>query len=138
MPSSFFAGMRRSGFDIGVSNNKLSKIMLEVLYQLPTGMANLKGAVVAHMGMVGHMAKSRDLNAAWETTKRQAFREHPERFLLEGKILRWNTGQERPTSKRLSAPAQRKLAALATKEGLSADDLLSRLLASYKATKRTP
>ena len=136
MQSSFFTGMKRSGFDIGISTTKLSKMMVEVLQQLPRGTTKLKETVIAGMGLAGQMAKTRDLNLAWEKAKRQASQEHPEKFIRDGKTLRWNTGEARPAKSSLSAAGQRKLSALANKEGLTADELLTRLISAYKASNR--
>jgi hypothetical protein len=136
MPSSFFGGMRRSGFDIRIPTAKLIKIMVDVLQQLPMGATNLKETVVAGMGLAGQMAKTRNLNLAWEKAKRQVSQEHPEKFILEGKTLRWNTGEVRAAKSKLSAAGQRKLSALANKEGLTADELLARLISVYKANNR--
>ena len=135
MPSSFFAGMKRSGFDIGISTTKLRKMMVDVLQQLPMGETNLKETVIAGMGLAGRMAKTRDLNLAWDKAKRQASQEHPEKFILDGKTLRWNSGETRPAKSSLSVAGQRKLSALANKEGLTADELLTRLISAYKASR---
>jgi hypothetical protein len=128
--------MRRSGFDIGISTTKLSKMMVDVLQQLPMGVTHLKETVIARMGLAGQMAKTRDLDLAWKKAKRQASQEHPEKFILDGKTLRWNTGEARPAKSSLSAAGQRKLSALANKEGLTADELLTRLIAAFKASNR--
>ncbi len=136
MPSSFFGGMRRSGFDIGISINRLSKMMVNVLLQIPKGAVNLKETVIAGMGLIGRMAKTRDLTAAWDKAKRQVSREYPEKFFLHGKTLRWKTDEDKPVSIALSAAGRRKLSALANKEGLDEDELLTRLISAYKASKR--
>jgi hypothetical protein len=136
MPFSFFGGMKRSGFNIGLSTNRLSKMMVDVLLQLPNGATNLKERVITGMGLIGQMSRTRDLNAAWDKAKRQVAREYPEKFILEGKTLRWNTGEERTEKQVLSTAGQRKLSALANKEGLTADELLTQLIAAYKASKK--
>jgi len=47
-----------------------------------------KQVVVQHLGLLGQsgqMSKTRDLNAAWNSAKRQVAREHPATFCLDGK-----------------------------------------------------
>jgi ABC-type branched-subunit amino acid transport system ATPase component len=85
----YFAQVRRAGFDIGLSAEKLTKAMVEVLSQLPREATPSKVVVVKHLGLLGQMTKTRDMNAAWNSAKRQSAREHPDRFCLDGKILRW-------------------------------------------------
>ena len=70
------------------SGGKLTKAMLEVLSQLPPGVTPSKEVVVQHLGMLGQMSKTRDVNAAWNSAQRQVVREHPGRFYLDGKVLR--------------------------------------------------
>jgi hypothetical protein len=67
-----FSDMRRAGMGVGVSKGKLSEGMLDVLLQLPTGSINLKEMIVAHLGLIGQMAATRDINEAWNQTKRKA------------------------------------------------------------------
>lgn len=63
-------------------------------------------------------------------------REHPDRFRLDGKVLRLTSAvADRPREK-LSAAGHRKLAALAAKEGMSPDELLGRLISSWRSAKR--
>jgi hypothetical protein len=90
----YFAQVRRAGFDIGLSPGKLTKAMVEVLSQLPREATPSKEVVVQHLGLLGQMTKTRDINAAWNSAKRQIAREHPDRFCLDGKVLRraWDTG----------------------------------------------
>ncbi len=88
MSFSFFGGGGQSGFKIGISTNKRSKMMVDVLLQLPQGATNLKQTVVARMGLIGQVSTTRDLTAAWDKAKRQVSQEYPEKFILEGKTLR--------------------------------------------------
>ena len=85
----YFAEVRRAGFDIGLSTGKLAKAMVEVLTQLPPEATPSKDVVVQHLGLLGQMSKTRDMNAAWNRAKRQVVREQSDRFHLDGKILRW-------------------------------------------------
>ena len=90
--SNIFADMRRAGYDIGTSKAELVRLMAQALLQIEHGTPDLKDAVLAQLGRDGQMAKVRDISAAWQTAKRRAAKEHPERFRLEGKTLRWNSG----------------------------------------------
>ena len=74
-----FAQVRRAGFDIGLSTGKLTKAMVDVLLQLPPEAALSKDLVVQYLGLLGQMSKSRDINAAWNSAKRQVVRERPDR-----------------------------------------------------------
>jgi len=131
----YFAQVRRAGFDIGLSTGKLTKAMVEVFLQLLPEVTPSKDVVVRHLGMLGQMSKTRDLNAAWNSAKRQVAREQPERFCLDGKVLRWASVVGQPREK-LSAAGHRKLAALAAKEGMTPDELVGRLISSWRGAKR--
>ena len=131
----YFAQVRRAGFDIGLSTGKLTKVMVDVLLQLPPEAAPSKELVVQSLGLLGQMSKSRDVNAAWNSAKRQIVREHPERFILDGKVLRRATAlADRPRQK-LSAAGHRKLSSLAEKEGMTPDELLGHLISSWRRSK---
>ncbi len=132
----YFAQVRRAGFDIGLSTGKLTKAMVEVLSQLSPEVPPSKEVVVPHLGLLGQMSKTRDINTAWNSAKRQVVREHPDRFRLDGKILRWATAMEHRPREKLSAAGHRRLAALATKEGMTPDELLGRLISSWRSAKR--
>ena len=132
----YFAQVRRAGFDIGLSTGKLTKAMVDVLLQLPPEAAPSKEFVVQHLGLLGQMSKTRDINAAWNSAKRQVAREHPDRFCLDGKVLRPASAMENRPREKLSAAGHRKLAALATKEGMTPDELLGRLIASWLRATR--
>ncbi|MFH0902974.1 MAG: hypothetical protein V2A73_20285 [Pseudomonadota bacterium] len=134
--SGYFTHIRRAGFDIGLSTGKLTKAMVDVLYHLPPNTTPSKELVVQHLGLLGQMSKSRDINAAWNGAKRQVVRECPEKFCLVGKVLRWTaTTEDRPRGT-LSATGLRKLSNLAAKEGLTPDELLGRLISSWRTGKR--
>ena len=60
----YFAQVRRAGLDIGLSTGKLTKAMVEVLLQLPPEASPSKEVVVQHLGLLGQMSKTRDVNAA--------------------------------------------------------------------------
>jgi hypothetical protein len=132
----YFALVRRAGFDIGLSAGKLTKAIVEVLSQLPPEATPSKEVVVQHLGLLGQMSKTRDMNAAWNSAKRQVVREHPDRFCLDGKVLRWASAMEDRPREKLSTAGHRKLAALAAKEGVTPDELLSRLISSWRSGGR--
>ncbi len=133
----YFAQIRRAGFGTGVSAGKLTKAMVEVLSQLPPGSAPSKDVVVQHLGLLGQMSKTRDINAAWNGAKRQVARERPDRFWLDGKVLRWASDMDERPRERLSTAGQRKLAALAAREGITPDELLGCLISGWRKSKGT-
>ena len=132
----YFAQMRRGGFDIGVSAGKLTQAMVEVLSQLPPEVTPSKEVVVQHLGLLGQMSKTRDINASWNSAKRQVVRDQPDRFCLDGKVLRWASAMEDRPRQKLSTAGHRKLATLAAKEGMTPDELLSRLISSWRSANR--
>ena len=74
-----------------LSKSRLSKMMLEVLSEFPSGTTNLKENVALRLGMVGQMSTTRDINAAWSEAKKKAANLYPEKFILDGRgVLRWN------------------------------------------------
>ena len=134
----YFAQVRRAGFDIGLSAGKLTKAMVEVLSQLPREATPSKEVVVQHLGLLGQMTKTRDINAAWNSAKRQIAREHPDRFHLDGKVLRWASEMEGRPREKLSTTGHRALAALAAREGITPDELLRRLISAWRNAQRPP
>lgn len=131
-----FAEMRRSGFGLGVSKSKPAQAMLEVLVQLPDGTRRLKETVVAHLGMLGQMSATRDINAAWNEAKKKAAREYPERFIMAGRnVLHWNDGSVEVLDKRISSATFRNLNELAEAEGSTVDQLVSKLIRNYRKGK---
>ena len=136
MPS-YFANVRRAGFDIGLSAGKLTRFMVDILLQLPPDAPLTKEAVVLHIGPLAAMSRTRDVASAWTQAKRQVARDHPDRFCLDGKILRRPADvAARPRLEKLSPAGQRKLAALAAAEGLTPDELVTRLIAAWRAARR--
>jgi 2-oxo-4-hydroxy-4-carboxy--5-ureidoimidazoline (OHCU) decarboxylase len=132
----YFAQVRRGGFDIGVSTAKLTRAMVEVLVQLTPEATPSKEVVVHHLGLLGQMSKTRDIKAARNSAKRQVVREHPDRFRLDGKILRRASATEDRPREKLSTAGHRRLAALAAKEGMTPDGLLGRLISTWRDTQR--
>jgi len=131
----YFAQVRRAGFDIGLSTGKLTTAMVDVLLRLPPEAAPSKELVVQHLGLLGQMSSTRDINAAWNGAKRRVVREHPERFCLDGKVLRPASAMEDRLREKLSAAGHRKLATLAAKEGMTPDELLGRLISAWRSSK---
>ena len=128
-----FGEMRRAGMGIGVSKAKLSEAMLEILVQLPVGTTNLKETIVHHMGLLGQMSATRDINEAWNQAKKKAARLYPEKFTLDGrKILHWNDGSVKVLDKKISSANFKKLNELADIENCSVDKLVSKLIRGYK------
>ena len=132
----YFAQVRRAGFAIGVPAAKLTKAMVEVLVQLPPEAVLSKEIVVQHIGLLGQMSRTRDVNAAWNGAKRAIVREHPDRFWLDGKVLRRASGREGRPREKLSAAGHRRLEALATKEGMTPDELVGQMMAAWRRAKR--
>ena len=131
----YFAQVRRAGFDVGLSTGKLTKAMVEVLSQLPAEVTPSKEAIVQHLGLLGQMCKTRDINAAWNSAKRQVVREHPDRFCLDGKVLRRASATADRPREKLSTAGHRRLIALAAKEEMSPDELLGRLITSWQKAR---
>lgn len=131
----YFAQVRRAGFDIGLSTRKLTKAMVEVLLQLPPEATRSKDLIARHLGLLGQMSRSRDINAAWSSAKRQVVRECPERFCLDGQVLRWTSAMDDRPREKLSAAGHRKLATLSAKEGLTPDELLGRLISAWRRSR---
>jgi len=131
-----FAGMRRAGMGVGLSKAKLSQAMLEILLQLPAGTKDLKETIVGHLGLIGAMSATRDINAAWNETKKKAAREYPERFLRADRdVLHWRDESVGLLDKRISGANFRKLNALANAAGCSVDQLVSTLIRHYEKKK---
>ena len=128
--------MRRAGMSVGLSKGKLSKAMLEILIQLPTGTTHLKETVVANLGILGNMSATRDINAAWNEAKKKAAKEHPEKFILDGrKVLHWNDGSVKILDKKISSVNFKKLNELAETENCSVNQFISKLLKNYQKGK---
>jgi hypothetical protein len=129
---STFSDMRRAGMDVGLSKGKLSKAMLEILLRIPMGSANLKSIVVRSLGLIGQMTSLRDINLAWDQTKKDAAKLHPEKFILDGrKSLLWNDGTVKIQDKEISPANFKKLNDLANSEGCNVNAIVSKLIKAY-------
>jgi len=128
--------MRRAGMTVGLSKGKISKAMLEILVQLPTGTTHLKETVVANLGLLGNMSATRDINAAWNEAKKKAAKEYPEKFIVDGrKVLHWNDGSVKILDKKISSVNFKKLNDLTEIENCSVNQLISKLLKNYQKGK---
>ncbi len=131
-----FSDMRRAGMGIGVSKAKLSDCLLDILLQLPTGSTNLKDTIVRHLGLIGQMAPTRDIDQAWNQTKKRAAKLHPEKFILDGRnTLTWNDGTVRVLDKDISPANFKKLNDLASAEGCTVNAITTKLLKAYRQDK---
>ena len=131
-----FGDMRRAGMTVGLSKGKISRAMLEILVQLPTGTTHLKETVVANLGLLGNMSATRDINAAWNEAKKKAAKEYPEKFILDGrKVLHWNDGSVKTLDKKISSVNFKKLNDLTEIENCSVNQLISKLLKNYQKGK---
>jgi len=128
-----FSEMRRAGMNVGLSKAKLSQAMLEILIQLPVGTTNLKETIVHHMGLLGQMSATRDINEAWNQAKRKAASEYPETFMIDGrKVLHWNDGSEKIIDKKISSANFKKVNELAERENCAVDQIVSKLIRYYQ------
>jgi hypothetical protein len=132
----YFAQVRRAGFDIGLSVGKLTKAMVDVLSHLPPEATPSKEVVGQYLGLLGQMSKTRDVNAAWNSAKRQVVREHPGRFCFDGKVLRSASATKDRPQEKLSSAGHRKLAVLAAKEDMTPDALLGCLISCWRGVKK--
>jgi hypothetical protein len=118
---------------LGMSRNRLAKMMLDVLLQLPEGTTNMKEVCVANLGLIGAMSTSRDVNAAWDQAKKIAARDYPSRFILDNrKALQWNDGSVKVLDRTISNANYKKLNELAESEGCSVNEMVTRLIRNYK------
>ena len=131
-----FAKMKRAGMGVGLSKAKLSQAMLEILIQLPVGTKDIKETIVGHLGLLGQMSATRDINAAWNETKKKAAREYPDKFLVGDRgVLHWNDGSLKVLDKTISAANFRKLNELAEAEGCNVNQLVSGLIRYHEKRK---
>ena len=131
-----FSDMRRAGMGVGVSKAKLSEAMLDILLQLQTGSTNLKDTIVQHLGLIGQMAPTRDIDQAWNQTKKRAAKLHPEKFILDSRnTLTWNDGAVKALDEEISSANFKKLNDLANAKGCNVNAIVSELLKAHKQDK---
>jgi len=120
-----------------VSKNKLAEMMVQILVQLPKGTSDLKGNVVMNLGLVGQACTTRYINDAWNTAKKIAARDYPDRFISSNKnTLCWKDEDAKPMDKKISPSNYRKLNKLSEDEGVSVNELISMLIKNYKKNKK--
>jgi hypothetical protein len=131
-----FSDMRRAGMGARISKAKLSEAMLEVLLQLPTGSTKLKETIVGHLGLLGQMSATRDIDQAWNQTKRKVASLHPEKFILDSRnTLVWNDGTTKLLDKYISAANFRELNELANSENCNVNTIITKLIKTYQQSK---
>jgi hypothetical protein len=120
-----------------LSKGKLSKMMLDVLLELPFGAKNLKENVTLRLGIVGQLSTARDINAAWNETKKKAAKLYPDKFTLDGRnALHWNDGSVKVLDKKISSANYKKLNELADSENCNVNAIVSKLISNYKKHKK--
>jgi len=120
-----------------LSKNRLAKMMLDILLQLPTGAKNLKENITLRLGLIGQLSANRDINAAWNETKSRAAKLYPDRFILDKRnVLQWNDGSVRVLDDKISTTNVKRLNQLAETENCSVDDLVTKLISDYKHQKK--
>jgi len=121
-----------------LSKGRLSKMMLEALLQLPSGTKNLKENITFQLGLIGQMSTTRDINNAWDETKKKAAKQYPDRFILDKRnVLQWNDESVKVLDVRISSINFKKLNELAEKENCTVDALVTNLIFHYKKHQKT-
>jgi hypothetical protein len=112
-------------------------MMLDTLLELPPGSAKLKEQVVARLELVGRMSATRDINDAWNQTKKSAAKLYADKFVLdERNVLHWNDGSTSSLDKSISTANFKKLNDLANMENCSVDKMVSKLIRTYSKEKK--
>jgi len=120
-----------------LSKGKLSKMMLDILLEFPSGAINLKDNVILRLGMIGQMSTTRDINAAWNETKKKAAKLCPDKFILDGRnVLQRNDGSVKLLDKKISSANYTKLNELADTENCNVNAMVSELISYYKKHKK--
>jgi len=120
-----------------LSKGRLSKMMLDILLEFPSGAKNLKDNVTLRLGMVGQMSTARDINAAWNETKKKAAKLYPDKYILDGRnVLHWNDGSVIVLDKAISSANYKKLNELADIENCNVNAMVSKLISYYKKHKK--
>jgi len=116
-----------------LSKDRLTKMMLQRLIELPTGAKNLKDNVTLRLGLVGQLSTSRDISAAWNETKKKAAKLHPDKFILDGRgVLHWNDGSIKSLDEKISNANYKKLNELSEMENCNVNSMISKLITYYK------
>lgn len=118
-----------------VPKGKLVSGMLDILLHLPVGTAGLKDIVFQNLGMTALMCSTRDLGAAWNEAKIRAVKGHPEKFVFRvNGALGWNDGPVALLDRKISLANFKKLNALARRDGVDVDTVVTRLLKGEETT----
>jgi hypothetical protein len=79
------------------------------------------------------MSATRDINDAWNQTKKNAAKLYADKFIVdERNILHWNDGSVSPLDKNISTANFKKLNELADMEHCSVDKIVSKLIRMYR------
>jgi hypothetical protein len=120
-----------------LSKGRISKMMLDILLEFPSGAKNLKDNVTLRLGIIGQMSTTRDINAAWNETKKKAAKLYPDKFILDGRnVLHWNDGSVKVLDKNISSANYKKLNELADTENCNVNAMVSELISYYKKNKK--
>jgi hypothetical protein len=120
-----------------LSKGRISRMMLDILLEFPSGAKNLKENVTLRLGMVGQVSTNRDINAAWNETKKKAAKLYPDKFILDGRnVLHWNDGSVKVLDKKISSANFKKLNELADTENCNVNAMVSELISHYKKHKK--
>lgn len=112
-------------------------MMLERLLDLPEGAKNLKDNVAIRLGMIGQFSTSREINAAWNETKKKAAKLHPDKFILDDRgVLHWNNESVKMLDKAISSANFKRLNELADIEKCSVNSMISKLILFYKKNNK--
>jgi hypothetical protein len=120
-----------------LSKGRISKMMLDILLEFPSGSKNLKDNVTLRLGIIGQMSTTRDINVAWNETKKKAAKLYPDKFILDGRnVLHWNDGSVKVLDKNISSANYKKLNELADTENCNVNAMVSELISYYKKNKK--
>ena len=120
-----------------LSKNRLSKMMLDILLKIPPGSSKIKEHVVDRLELIGKMSATRDINDAWNQTKKNAAKLYADKFILdERNVLHWNDGSISPLDKNISTANFKKLNEIADVENCSVDKMVSNLIKMYSKEKK--
>jgi hypothetical protein len=120
-----------------LSKGRISKMMLDILLEFPSGAKNLKDNVTLRLGIIGQMSTTRDINVAWNETKKKAAKLYPDKFILDGRnVLHWNDGSVKVLDKNISSANYKKLNELADTENCNVNAMVSELISYYKKNKK--
>ena len=120
-----------------IPKSMLSQFMLEHLLKLPEGVTPLKENVILQLGNIAAVCSVRDLGMAWNETKKKAVKQHPDKFILDGRgALHWNDGTIKVLDKKITAANFKKLNELAEAEGVNVNKMVTKLISFYKKQKK--